>query len=170
MALFIKWTYTRDLTDSKGEYNWSDLVDLYIWADSTMILALRRDIMTALHKDHKSSDEHWFFGYAVIGKVYRMLSPDSPLRGFIVSTHIQHWSPDVDDAEVKRQRAAEAPPEFLFAVMEGHASIIRDGDTVASFAYADDGVEGDERRVWCCGSVCQFHEHESEEERAASEL
>jgi len=125
--------------------------------------------MTALSRDHVSSDKHWFFGYAVIGKVYRMLPANSPLRGFVVSTHIQHWSPDVDDAEVKRQRAAEAPPEFLFAVMEGHASIIKDGDIVASFAVGE-GVGGDERRAWCCSNACQFHEHESEEERAASEF
>ena len=167
LALFIKWLYTRDLTDARGEHNWHDLAELYIFAHSSLVLALKRDIMTVLHTDHKKRERHWFFAYSVIAKVYSQLPANSPLRGFIVSTHIQHWSPDVDDAEVKSERATQAPPEFLFAVMEGQASIIREGDTLVAGVQCgrDDVMKQD---FWCCGGLCQFHEHEDDNECAAS--
>lgn len=185
LVLFTKWLYTRDLAapstdicdlaappnlDNLSRRNSgslkdqkADLLHLYVFARGIECVALCRDILLQLHNDHAS----WFPTYELLEFLYKHLPPQSPVLKFLVSSHVQHWSPDMDTPQVKAVRAFHAPTEFLFAVIEGQAGRIRDLGGCERF----DGLgEGDyeETQAACCGDICDFHEHESEEERAST--
>lgn len=167
LALFVKWLYTNDLSDAMSVKRWDDLAELYTFAHPSLVMALQRDIIDTFLDDHLEAKVFCGFDYATIANVYRRLPTDSPLIRFIVVTHVHHWTPEAETAEVKERRQIHAPVEFLLAVMEGQAELIQDRNAV-SRSTRNATKFGSKRCAMCRGDFCDFHAHESEEERAAS--
>ncbi|KAI4852578.1 hypothetical protein E4T44_01394 [Aureobasidium sp. EXF-8845] len=137
---FIRWLYSGQLVDCDLE----DLYHLYIFADLTDILALRRAIMNRLIQVaslYLPNDE--------IALPLNQLPSSAPLYKFLVEWYTHHWfdsktEPDVYEFLLK---------EFLYLVMCGLVS--------RGVGMLKSGAEPD---CTCHGHPCRFHEHESREE------
>lgn len=141
LHVLINWVHTGklDLLDWDRE----DRIRLYIFADFTDILALRRQIVT--HRDIMEK-------YREIGVVLSSLPSTSPLRMRIADHYANHWVPadDIHDSDEVLDIASRR--EF-------------DNDVVQSKDRAKNrGHAG----CSCCGNPCRYHEHVSEEEWKAS--
>lgn len=166
LALFVKWLYTNDLTDAMGMKRWDDLAEVYTFASPSLVIALQRDIIDTFLDDHLEGKVLCGFDYATIANVYRRLPTDSPLINFIVSSHIHHWTPETESPEVKERRQVHAPVDFLLSVMEGQAELIQDQNAAPKHAKNTKLIS--KRCPMCRGDFCDFHAHESQDERAAS--
>lgn len=169
LALYVKWLYTNDLTDAMGLKRWDDLAEVYTFAAPSLVIALQRDIIDTFLDDHLEGKVFCGFDYATIANVYRRLPSDSPLINFIVHNSVHHWTPEAESPEMKERRQIHAPVDFLLSVMEGQAQLIQDQN--AAPKHAKNTTKFISKRCpMCRGDFCDFHAHESQEERAASKF
>lgn len=169
LSLFVKWLYTRDITDSRNDIIRWDLLELYVFSNSMLALALQRDIMTALYSAHKVDLRHErtrLLCYGTISLLYKHLPDTSPLRKFVAATYIRHWFPEND---INKDHFLDAPQEFLYMDMNGQA-LLNQPEAKKARRHLSMYQVNDASDMSCCRHVCYFHAHESEEERAASKF
>ncbi|CAC9893937.1 unnamed protein product [Aureobasidium pullulans] len=141
--LLVTWLYSGRIED---DINYSDVLDLYIFADMTDITALRRDIMDHLFKrglkwqvfDEESVPEH-----------FKTLPPSSGLVRWMVDNFAQCWARlfgSYDSYLKPRIAAFEIPGEFFDQV---RAAYCRDWTEVSECHFK---------------TPCHYHEHETVEE------
>ncbi|CAD0111387.1 unnamed protein product [Aureobasidium uvarum] len=137
--LLIGWLYTGQRTTSK--LRWDLLFNLYVFADKTDMLALRRHIMTVI-RTWRTHSQPPLFEDATIA--LESLPPFSPSYRWLLDLYTHHWMPDY--------RAPEdvLPNGFLMAWIKRAAARTC---VVKREACAD---------CPCCeAALCDFHEHES---------
>ncbi|THX80341.1 hypothetical protein D6D04_04670 [Aureobasidium pullulans] len=141
--LLIIWLYSGRIED---DINYSDVLDLYIFADTTDITALRSDIMDHLFKrglkwrvfDEESVPDH-----------FTTLPPSSGLVRWMVDNFAQCWARlfgSYDSYLKPRIAAFEIPGEFFDQV---RAAYCRDWTEVSEYHFK---------------TPCHYHEHETVEE------
>lgn len=111
--------------------------------------------MTVLHEHSLDSDGETCYlpYYSVIKLAYESLPSNSPLLSWLVELYVHHWNPD-KDAEEPGDSTEDAPKKFLYDVLKGKSTLVGDPG----------------RQCGCCRNICEYHEHESEKERKASEF
>jgi len=142
LKVFIGWIYTGRL--ELPNWDREDRVMLYVFADFTEILALRRQIMT---------EEGRMERYREVSLAFTHLPDNSPYRKRIVDYYIRHWTPEDDRYDSFDLRNIATYGDFFYQVMHGQAQ-------EKSLKHAE---------CPCCRNPCNYHEHEGEEEWEASE-
>lgn len=141
LQVFIDWIHTGQLELQSWERE--DRVKLYIFADLVDIIALRRKIMTEKGRMER---------YREVGLVMSHLPNNSPYRRRIVEYYANHWKPEDDRYDPISSLDITIHCEFFNEVVQSEALAKISGRSGCS----------------CCTNVCNFHEHESEEEWNAS--
>lgn len=121
-------------------------------------MALRRAVIDALVKGVHEDGNITVPRYFTISLVYNSLPETSPLCSFLAEVYVNHWNIGLDRSNVcpeENKHRNHAPSHFLSAVMAGISHRVLEGVE----------TEDDCR---CCHKTCDFHEHESDEERIAS--
>ncbi|KAH0366384.1 hypothetical protein KCU65_g5369, partial [Aureobasidium melanogenum] len=137
LHVFINWLYTGKLELQPWERE--DRVKLYIFADMVDILALRRQIMTEKGRMER---------YREVGLVMSHLPSNSPYRRRTVDYYANHWKPGDDIYDPISSLDITIHRMFFCEVVQSEARAKANGHS----------------RCSCCANVCNFHEHESEEE------
>jgi hypothetical protein len=112
---FVWWLYSGQLRVHGLETE--ELLQVYIFADRTNILALRRAVIIELVK--REMDD---ISYRSVLLATENLPPSSPLCQFAVEFYTNYWGPS--KAELSRQDQAfqDLPKEFLHLVTSGLTS------------------------------------------------
>ncbi|KAH0335692.1 hypothetical protein KCU81_g8928, partial [Aureobasidium melanogenum] len=137
LHVFINWISTGKLELQPWERE--DRVKLYIFADLVDILALRRQIMTEKGRMER---------YREVGVVMSHLPSNSPYRRRTVDYYANHWKPEDDIYDPISSLEITIHRTFLCEVVQSEAR---------AKVNRHPGCP-------CCANVCNFHEHESEEE------
>lgn len=159
LELLIGWLYARNLRKADGTRCKTTLTQLWVIADMTNMIALARDIINVFCKPTQSPEEK-LPGYDLTTNLFKSITEVSPLWKWLVELHVRHWDPanDTDDGEqgaLRRVRDA-IPSDFYIAVIAGKHDLVWGG--------------GRHQPCKCCSESCEFHGHESEEERLASKF
>jgi hypothetical protein len=141
LHVFINWVHTGKL--DLHDWDREDRIQLYIFADFTDILALRRQIVT--HRDIMEK-------YREIGVVLSSLPSTSPLRMRIADHYANHWVP-ADDIHDSRDTLD------IGSQLEWNNDLAQSKDRAKNKGHAG---------CSCCGNPCRYHEHINEEEWRAS--
>ncbi|CAD0100204.1 unnamed protein product, partial [Aureobasidium mustum] len=137
LQVFINWLHTGKL--ELHSWDREDRVKIYIFADLVDILALRREIMTEKGRMER---------YREVGLVISHLPRNSPYRRRVVDYYANHWKPEDDMYDPISSLEITTHREFYREVVQSEVLANISGRTGCS----------------CCTNVCNFHEHESEEE------
>ncbi|KAG9524732.1 hypothetical protein KCV07_g1652, partial [Aureobasidium melanogenum] len=137
LQVFINWIYTGKLELQSWERE--DRVKLYVFADLVDILALRRLIMTEKGRMER---------YREVGLVMSHLPSSSPYRRRMVDYYANHWKPEDDIYDPISSLEITIHRMFFCEVVQSEARAKANRHSGCS----------------CCTNVCNFHEHEDEEE------
>jgi hypothetical protein len=84
--LFVRWLYSGKLLDPCASPDDEEMFQVYIFADRTDILALRRAVITEL-----AQGEMIGISYRSVILATDSLPPSSPLYQFTVEWYTKHW-------------------------------------------------------------------------------
>lgn len=158
--MFMDWIYTERLPRTKKEvdetgavggrelissYTGLEFAELYIFADMYDVPVLRRQVMDRIFAASVLPK------YAVVVLAFSRLPTSAPLCRFFVDVYCQRFR-ESDDDESERKQREKLPHEFLLGVMLRHAKImgrLRAKEMLPSYKL----------------NMCDYHEHETEEER-----
>ncbi|XTI89530.1 hypothetical protein V2W45_1241817 [Cenococcum geophilum] len=158
--MFMDWLYTERLPRTKKEvdetgvlggrelvssYTGLEFAELYIFADMYDVPGLRRQVMDRIFAASVLPK------YAVVVLAFAKLPTTTPLCRFFVDVYCQRFR-ESDDDESERKQREKLPHEFLLGVMLRHAKImgrLRAKEMTSSYKL----------------HMCDYHEHETEEER-----
>lgn len=161
LNLLVSWLYSGQLlahlspADRFKKYR---LMCLYIFADRFDFLALRRHIFKAWNEAFIVSKSP---GFENVNYLYKNLPTSSPMLQFTVDVDAKH---KVFKSYVLGA-AERAPSAYLFAVLQAREAIhLSELTNIKNPAAKTEDI-----KCPCCHDVCRYHEHESEEERKASE-
>jgi len=169
LALFISWLYTGSLGSVEREqdpgyrYFLGSFLPLYVLADQIEVLALRRDVLTHLQLSAVEGDRSQPpMDCKVLQYTLKHLPVSSPMRDWLVDTYAHHWDSGsggfVSDGDMR-----SIPADFLCQVLNGMA---RDKNGMMAEMSSDfTCIKPD---CSCCFDICQYHEHQDEEEQEAS--
>lgn len=154
LKMFIGWIYTGRLHETASktkEYQkMRVLVDLYIFAHEMNITALCRAIMTHICEDGGVSH---LPTYETVALIFHELPESSGMRQYMIDRYANHWLSAMDRG-FEKGWYADVPPEFGYEVMRPQSAMLEYGKPAECV---------------CCNEPCVYHEHESEQERSASE-
>lgn len=151
LVTVIFWLYHGQLPtaftsfDSFTRKNY--LLKLYIFADRFDILALRRYIISHWASTNWSTN---LLSFSQVAFAYTNLPTSSPMLRYIVDVTAWHRAFGADDTG-----RDVLPLDFVYSVLERKDELAFRGGSVT--------------KCPCCFDTCHYHEHESEEERYASE-
>lgn len=158
LRMATTWMYTGKIVNIGDEDKHPSvpaLIALYVFADSYNFLALRRDLMSSLADMYRGKVPL----YQEVTSAYDSLPSNSPLCRRMVACYVFHWSIGDDEESQEEEDRDSAPSTFLSAVMAGR-EMQRDRNSNRKHNTECD----------CCVYVCEYHEHESDEEWHASEF
>ncbi|KAI5255241.1 hypothetical protein E4T42_01951 [Aureobasidium subglaciale] len=142
LKVFVDWIYTGRLELLAWERE--DRLMLYIFADFTDNLAFRRRIMTEDGRMER---------YREVGLALSSLSSGSTYCRRIIDHYANHWTPEDDKYDaVKNIPEIVIHGDFFYEVLVRQSSV--------------KGVK--QEKCICCSNVCNYHEHEGEEEWRAT--
>jgi len=154
---FVGWLYTGYLEPFPWKPDSAtkpmSVVDMYILADRIDSLALRRSIISSLVPMPKIGNTRYTLGFHAIAVAFNSLPMSAQLCKFAIDSYVEHWQESEDDDDTMRV-LDEAPTLFLYKVICGKNKLLE---------------RITKRSCVCCATACTYHEHESEEERLASE-
>lgn len=167
---FVSWLYMNNLANRSGHYSGVSLSKLYVFANMTDIIALRRDIMTVFFNDPtilKSGPTNILFSN---------LPDTSPIRKWMLQSYICHWCPDGEvagaDSEAVLRRHCDVSREFLMAVIAEQHKMEINHKIAEGHKFFDELDDGEAEQglliCACCDDVCEYHEHKGEAERLFS--
>ncbi|KAI4727166.1 hypothetical protein E4T49_05084 [Aureobasidium sp. EXF-10728] len=141
--LLVSWLYTGRWAIS--DLRWRFLFNLYVFADKTDMLALRRSIMTVVRTWRQDIRMLPVLEHAAIA--LKSLPSSSPLYRWLLDLYTHHWM------SYRKHPDDVLPNEFLMAWVKRAA---------ARKCVVTTGPCAD---CPCCkAAICDFHEHESIEE------
>ncbi|KAI4718790.1 hypothetical protein E4T48_05055 [Aureobasidium sp. EXF-10727] len=144
--MLVGWLYSGRFTCVGG---WESLFSLYVFADKTDMLALRRAIMTVILDVTKRPKR--MPSFLQVSLALESLPSTSPLYRWILARYVHHWMPKYETPDT------ELPNEFLMEWLK--AAAVRTCE-VQLGSCSD---------CPCCRlDACDFHEHESIEEWKSS--
>ncbi|KAI5204563.1 hypothetical protein E4T39_03514 [Aureobasidium subglaciale] len=142
LKVFVDWIYAGQLELLAWERE--DRLMLYIFADFTDNLAFRRRIMTESARMER---------YREVGLALSSLPSKSPYCQRIIDHYAKHWRPEDDKCDaIKNIPEIVVHGDFFYEVLVRQSSV--------------KGVKLES--CICCSNVCNYHEHESEEEWRAT--
>lgn len=150
LNLLVSWLY-GGITHVPGVMD-ARILNLYVFADRFDMPALRRHIigdwcnLSATYKMLK---------YEYIKYLYTSLPTSSPMIQFLVDVAAKHRSFSGDSLDNAYE---QAPKAYFYAVLKA-----REASTDSSAS------KNKKKECPCCHDACRYHEHESDEERKASE-
>ncbi|KAH0278493.1 hypothetical protein KCU91_g2427, partial [Aureobasidium melanogenum] len=140
-CMLVGWLYSGKLPKW---IEWAQILSLYVFADRTDMLALRRAIMTRI-VHIEVGDRIPRFEVAAIA--LNSLPSTSPLYRWLLNAYIHHWMADYETLD------DTLPNWFLVDWVRGAA------------ARKCEVTEDDCGRCPCCEyNACNYHEHENTEE------
>lgn len=143
--MLVGWLYSGKLPAFLG---WNSTFSLYVFANRTDILALRRAIMTRIVNFEVGDRIPGFEASAI---ALSSLPSTSPLYRWLLEAYIHHWMADYETLDDM------LPNWFLVDWVKGAA------------ARKCEVTEDDCGRCPCCKyNACNYHEHESIEEWMSS--
>ncbi|KAH0366444.1 hypothetical protein KCU65_g5376, partial [Aureobasidium melanogenum] len=125
-------------------------VKLYIFADQVDILALRRSAVSSLGDVN-------IIDWDLVKLILTSLPENSPLREYALDSYIAHWEPS--SSRVLPQLDSQNDPGYLLSNFLGEVLT----GIASGRLPVDDCTE-----CPCCIGLCDYHEHESQEEREAT--
>ncbi|CAD0092146.1 unnamed protein product [Aureobasidium vineae] len=148
LKLFTTWLHSGKIEEPvapKGVCVCETYVRLYIFAEQTEILALRRKVIGYLASAPLPK-------YDTVALILANQPESSPLRKHVLRSYINHWTPEGDTEDnylesVERDTEGVLPG-FMYKLLVGVAN----------------REEVDPKRCACCHRQCRYHEHESTEE------
>lgn len=181
---------TRKIQQPDKVHNRSDddgsvytaLIDLYIFASTYDLLALRRwSLWKMVHIMNSNSTSAGRSGTELeipttvnVTYAFQSLPLTSPLREWLIEIYINHYRPFSSDPsgstpviKYELKHWSGLPPEFLAAVIVGKSNLLVAAEERAKSLYGARAVLVD-GACRCCHDPCSFHEHEGDVEKKAS--
>ncbi|TIA27451.1 hypothetical protein D6C79_10649 [Aureobasidium pullulans] len=140
-SMFVSWLYSGQMLP----YTELSHFELYVFADKTENLALRRSIMTVVVQGSQRQFSELSPILDDLKQPLTELPSTSPLFQWILNTFVHHWDPTEypppDEALLK-----EIPADFFLKVAQEIALKFKNNFTGP---------------CPCCHNYCNYHEHES---------
>lgn len=156
MRDLVSWLYTGNFT----RYESSHFLDLYLFADEKMMLALRRSIMTVFvgvqEVGYKDMDEDETIAFL------QQLPATAGLFRYLVDYWVVLWSQGHFDCEVEGMDSEKQIPKAFF-----YQALRRFSRVASSKAVRKSGAET--LLTDSMTNACNYHEHVSKEEWKYSE-
>ncbi|KAF1346264.1 hypothetical protein BDV97DRAFT_372232 [Delphinella strobiligena] len=137
-------------TDPKALDEVDAVVRLYLLADQTECLALRRTTISYLQILPLPR-------YSTVTTAVSSLLESSPLRNLLVDSYASHW--ETDHSAFSDDDGEKLPSKFFYKVLIRKSELRRDDRLARRRAGA---------RCVCCGWDCRWHEHGSNEDMRAT--
>jgi hypothetical protein len=146
--IFVCWLYSGRLC----RMTMFSMLELYIFADTVDIPALRRQIMTEAVEKKAIGAPNGSLNYYMISMITDALPSSAPLYRYAVDWYINHVEHSEVDCGEQEQSYEQLSKEFMHIVMRRLLSRVRstNSDTEAPCA--------------CCNRPCEYHEHDTETE------
>jgi len=159
LTLCVTWLYTGTLHTC----DCFELVCLYVLADKVEILALRRAIMTSLHRICQKC----LVPIRAVRLAWRHLDIDkSPLIEWLIQHYIHHEKrPGIINIREEEELAPGMLDYFFRVVARGQDRLLRHNPSLRCAGWAPDP------RKWChcCSVLCVYQEFEDRDDHNASE-
>ncbi|THY93029.1 hypothetical protein D6C93_05750 [Aureobasidium pullulans] len=165
LKLFVTWLYNgrvnmrhpECLSDVEVAHWYLGVTKLYILADSFNCVALARLVVSNFlnHEDELYTFPTW----SCIGLLSGSSLESSSLYRYYLAVLDAHWCGSLRDDEHEGQYQGDPNGEDPLPLNLAYRLLLR------KLQRTQDGQEGDCR---CCHDRCEFHRHESEEEREAT--
>ncbi|KAI5270735.1 hypothetical protein E4T47_05850 [Aureobasidium subglaciale] len=154
--LFVAWLYSGRVEDHLGDsLIEDDIYALYVFADQTNIIALRRSIMVLLGTSRDMRVPH-FLGH--LAKFLRQLTDSCGLRKFLFDEALAVWTDgdlescdeDIWVYKMYGHLPDEYPEDFYVQLIEANLEAMTN--------------KRDDYKFSCFKNPCDYHEHVDEEE------
>jgi hypothetical protein len=146
--IFVCWLYSGRLC----RMTMFSMLELYIFADTVDIPALRRQLMTEVVEKKPIGAPNGGLSYHMIAMITDALPSSAPFYRYAVDWYINHVEYSKVDCGEQEQSYEMLSKEFMHIVMRRLLLRVRspNSDTEAPCE--------------CCNRPCEYHEHDSETE------